>query len=100
MSLDGVSHPVFWLAGAIDILKQRLSTMYDLPGVDRVRVVWLEELAQQQLKGCVIWGEKFRHEGKRSIVIAIVFICSSFVDRRAILFEGFANELLALSYGN
>ena len=46
--------------------------MYDLPRVSPAEAGWLEELAQQQLKGCVIWGEKFRHEGKRSIVIAIV----------------------------
>ncbi|MEG4106202.1 hypothetical protein [Microcoleus sp. S13_C5] len=45
--LDDVSHPALRVAGmgAIDILKQRLQAMYDLPGVEPDEAGGHEELA-------------------------------------------------------
>ncbi|MEG4250935.1 hypothetical protein [Microcoleus sp. Pol10D4] len=67
MSLDDVSHPAFGVAGigAIDIPKQRLRAMYDLPRVGPDEPGWQEQLAQQQRERI---SSKVARFGERNVV--------------------------------
>ena len=67
MNLDDVSHPALGVAGmgAIDIPKQRLPAMYDLPRVEPDEPGWHDELAQQQLARI---SSKVARFGERNVV--------------------------------